>query len=265
MTSNAPPADARRDRKKPITATTRMVVGELGRSERVRLSDRLYEVYAETSDGASRQDFYDALFTNEDRILLLFHGPAGEIAGFVELLIETVARGDEDTGVVSGGVFFRFGYHGGARAGLSVVGEALRYKLRRPSVRLAIVARASTPVVYRSFASSLPNLHPAPSREVPPEIEALVADVIARRRYERLGDGVWRVRSMAVPRRPERITASEKLREDPFVRFYLEKNPTFAEDRSALMFWTPLDLPNLASAAITLARQVVFARRRVPS
>jgi hypothetical protein len=257
--AQAPPSPARPGKKR-IVSTSRFFVGELSVAERESLSERLYAIYAESCDGRSPEAFYRDLFAHDDGCVSLSHGPDGELGGFVDIRIDRFEHEGRTQAVIGGGSFFRLGYRGGREVVRLGFTETLRFMLREPRTPLAIVTRANSPASYRRFVAGLRTCYPARGQEAPPGLEALMRKVIARRGLASVDGGCWRVRSAAVPRSAERVATSASLRDDPDVRFYLESNPRFHEERSALLVWAPLDVGNVASSLARLATRALVGR-----
>lgn len=115
--------------------------------------------------------------------------------------------------------------------------HGLRYKLREPRTRFAYVTRSTTPVVYRLFLKTFPRSYPNPELETPAHVEALIPVLSARRGYLPVTGNPWAVREVTSLRQPSRMN---RLDNDPYVRYYTELNPRYAQGESVIT-WVCLD------------------------
>ncbi len=235
---------ASRHRVSRVTGSSVLQVSQLSLEERRQLSARLLEIYSESMTGLTAETFYDDVFGSEETRIVLFRGEHDELAGFAFTRIDRVEVDGEVCASFTGGVSFRLAYKGGgletARFGLA---QAIRFKLREPRVPLAFVTRASSPAAYRILPLTMPQVFPHPERPTPPLIDRRVRAFAKHRGYRPVGENPWVAASAAVPRAPERF---RNLEHDPFARFFLSQNPSYASG-SALLVWTRLDVSDIAS------------------
>ncbi len=222
----------------------------LGPAQRSALIDRLYDIQCETLCGESRDEFEAGIFGESEVCFALFYGARDELAGFSHAAIERIEHAGRTHAVFCAGVFFRQGYHGGLSAMLFAIRQSLLFKLREPRTPLAYLTRSTTPVAYRLLAMIAPRIYPSPSQETPDEVDALVREVSVRRQYGPHSGNPWVVREHYGPSDPSRM---RRLEHDPFVRFYTELNPRFAEGE-ALLTWIPVDAANIAGGLFRALR-----------
>jgi hypothetical protein len=235
-----------------IVGTEYLKSASLSPEQRSVVVDQFYDVYRESVRGYSREEFEAKVFGPEEFRMALCYGPRGEFAGGVCARIERFEHRGRPHAVFCASVYFRLGYRGGAASARFGLREALRFKLRQPRTSLAYLTRSSSPAAYRLLASRMPRIYPSRKRATPAEVEALMLAHAARRpQYVPVGEDHWVVRSAATPCNASRL---RKLERDPDVRFYLQRNPRFA-DGEALLVWLPLDVANVAGGLCRLLRE----------
>jgi hypothetical protein len=239
-----------------LTHAGRVVRREILRSaaldpaQRSALIERLYAIQCETLSGESRDEFEAGIFGEGEVCFALFYGERNELAGFSHATIEQVEHAGRKHAVFCAGVFFRQGYHGGQSALFFAIRQVLLFKLRQPRTPVAYLTRSTTPVVYRLLAMATPRIYPSPIRNTPDEVDALVREVSVRRGYGPHSGNPWVVREHYGPSNPSRM---HRFENDPYVRFYTELNPRFAEGE-ALLTWMPLDVANFAGGIFRAIR-----------
>lgn len=238
-----------------IVKSERLRSDSLSWAQRQALFDRLYSIYSETMWGHTREEFERHLFCAGDLSITLYYGEFAELAGFAYIGIQSVEHAGKTVAAFSAGGFFRPGYHGGITGMRFGLREAIRFKLRRPRTALGYLSRTSSPAAYQLFVTTMPLVYPNRFRQTPAEVEALVRTIGERRRYVRVGDSPWVVRSDAVPRDASRLL---QLVDNADARFCVQLNPRFAEGE-ALLIWIPLTPATIAGG---LYRQVRLRLRR---
>ncbi len=241
-----------------IARSERLCLASLGPVQRAALVDRLYGVYRQTVWGDTREQFAANLFGVGSVRLKLFFGADDELAGFAYLGVERLPYGGRVHRVLFGGAFFRLGYRGGMRGLLFGLSEACRFKIRELGTPIAYVTRSSSPAAYRLLASTMPRIHPSRRCQTDADVESLLRLVSARRHYIPVGDTPWIVRSGAAPLDASRLSRIER---DPEARFFLDRNPRFAQGE-ALLVWIPADAANILRGGFRLlcARMVRSSR-----
>ncbi len=159
----APPSAApvRGDRPQRIVRSERLRLASLDASQRSTVIDHLYDIYSETVQGDTREQFEAQVFGGGEVRVALFYGTRDELAGFTFAGIHRMHHGGRTHAVFGAGVFFRLGYQGGKSSALFGLREALRFKLREPRTPLAYCTRSSSPAVYRLLASTMPEIYPS--------------------------------------------------------------------------------------------------------
>lgn len=242
----------------PVRGTSRHAVDAMSRGRRRALVDACYAIYRETSRSLDRAEFGRRFFAPGTRVAL-FHGE-GELAGFSNAKVLDVEAGGAPQRVFSAGVYFRLRYRGGREAAHFGFSEALREKLRRPHLPLAYVCMASNPAVYRLHHRLARRLWPHPVERTPASVGEALSAVVEARGLQPLDGDPWRVRSFVRPDDPARLRRSRRLRRCPAARFFMDRNPGWAdaERATALLLWVPLDLPDIA---VGLRRAALQATR----
>jgi hypothetical protein len=223
-----------------ITRTQYLRSASLQTTQLAALMNQLYDVYSETVHGFTREELGAHIAADNAR-LAIFYGANDELAGFSCARLERVEQDGQTHAVFWAVVYFRPGYHGGLSSALFGLTEALRFKLRHPLTPVAYFTRASSPAVYRLLASTMPRIYPSRDNQTPHKIEALVRELSARWHYIPVASNPWIVQSRAIPRHPSRLRT---LSNDPYVQYYTELNPRYAQGE-ALLTWLPLDAVNL--------------------
>jgi hypothetical protein len=217
-------------------------------AQRTELLEQLYACYSETAHGTTRDQLEVLIDGAGEFRIALFYGADDELAGFSYASIERLEHAGRTHAVFNAAVFCRLGYHGGAPGAFFGLREALRFKLRHPRTPLAYFTRSSSPAAYRLLASTMPRIYPSFAHETPPDVSAMVGELGVRRHYEPVNGEPWVVRSPATPHSSSRL---RRLKADPYVQFYNEVNPRFA-DGNALLTWIPLDFANIVGALFRL-------------
>lgn len=239
------PATAR----KAITRTRRLVLGDLDPAARRELCARAYALYASYKTGVDPATFEQAFFADDAARVATFHGDDGAFAGFAAASIHRVDHEGKEHAVYSALLFIDARYKGTREASLFALGEALRFKLREPLTPLAYMGVTTSPASYRMFSVTMPTFYPTRRAPVPPQIEALARTAARARGLSFVDDDGWLVRGLGAPRHPERLRKAKTLQDNPDVRFYLDKNPTF-DDGTALLLWVPLTVGNVCGALV---------------
>jgi hypothetical protein len=83
---------------------------------------------------------------------------------------------------------------------------------------------------------------------VPESLKSLMMKVTTMRGVDLVDVDRLLVRSTSRLADPERLKASQSLKDDPDARFFVEQNPDF--EQFYMLVWVPLDLGNLARGAV---------------
>lgn len=207
-------------------------------AQRRALVDRFYEIYCETLNGFTWDQFDALLFGAGGVRLALFYGARGELAGFSYASVDHIEHAGRTYAAMCAGMFFRRGYHGGVSGAVFLLGQGLRAKLRDPRAALAYMTRCTNPAVYRRLARTMPRIYPSRKQQPSADVETLVRALSVRWRYDPVGESPWIVQAGSIPHDTTRLC---RLDDDADVRFYLELNPRFAEGES-LVVWTHANL-----------------------
>ncbi len=141
--------------------------------------------------------------------------------------------------------------------------EGLCVRFAYPMRRLYGFACPVNPASYQVLARYTTELWPSPERETPPEIEALMGALATHFHLEEEADapGVchvgWCTRQQADE--AQAWTATQNAA----ARFYLERNPRYAEGYGLLVL-VPMRLTMLARALAKLAMKRLRVRRTAP-
>jgi hypothetical protein len=220
---------------------------------RERLLADCYRIYREHLQTLTRQDFAEAFFGHPATRIGLFHGEDGRLAGFCNLAVISLDLDGRRHEVLIGGVHILLDYRGGDAAGLFVLREAFRHKLRTPLRPFVYLALAATPASYHLLASLVPRLSPASGCHPAPELDRKVRAIMRVRGLQRIpgvelvDDDPWLLRTRTKLRDPERMRRSRRLQGEPEVKFYQTRNPGWqdAEGATALLVWIPGTFRNM--------------------
>lgn len=141
--------------------------------------------------------------------------------------------------------------------------EGLCVRLAYPLRRLYGFACPVNPASYQVLARYTTELWPCPERETPPEIEALMGALATHFHLEEEADapGVYHVGWCA--RQETGEAQAWTATQDAAARFYLERNPRYAEGYGLLVL-VPLHIPMLLRALARLAMKRLRVRRAAP-
>jgi len=240
-----------------VKRTRRLTLGSLTHAERAVLCSEAYAIYVTYKTGVDRATFDRAFFSDDAARVALFYGEDGAFAGFACAAVKRVSHQGKDHAVYSALLFVDTRYSGAREASIFAITEALRFKLREPRTPLAYMGVVTTPASYRAFGKTMPTFFPSWRAPTPAGVDALAREAARARGLTFVDEDRWLVKSLGKPRCPERLRSSQRLKDDPDARFYLDHNPRF-DDGTSLLIWVPLDVANLGRA---LVRQLVAAVR----
>lgn len=244
-------------RRKSLTGTSRVVIGDLSPAARAELCEKAFAVYQLFKKGVDLATFQNDYFRDEKAILVLYHGDGGELAGFLFVTLLHVELAGRPNAVVSAAAFIDTRYKASGELTLSCIMEALRFKLRLLRTPLSYLSVVTTPASYRRFCLQLDEFYPSPRAATPPDVAVLIQAAGLARGLTFVDRERGLVESRGSLRFPERLLNAETLKDDPYVSFYLKHNPRFDQGIGALV-WVPLDTRNILSA---LARYVFRGAR----
>lgn len=230
-----------------MTLVGRLVpVAEVTRAQRdamFALMDRYYENV--------RRDVFESDLTEKQWVIQVLHPRDGELCGFsTQMLLDVTVGGRPITALFSGDTIIDRA-HWGDSALTHVWGRlALRLIDERPDAELYWFLISKGYKTYRFLPIFFHAFYPHPERPTPEGMEA-VLDGLARAKYPhtydaergiiRAGAGHDRLRAGVAEITPQRLR-------DPFVRFFLERNPGHVRGEE-LCCLAPLTRANFTPAA----------------
>ncbi|MCA9657270.1 MAG: hypothetical protein KC486_02920 [Myxococcales bacterium] len=244
----------------PVVRCERLLWRRLDPGRRRALGDALYAIFADYYAGFDREAFTELFLAREGVVVALLYGADGRLAGFCSVRRAIYSAAGQRFGVFSAGVYVDTDYRGGRVAARFGLGEALRFKLSHPWLQVAYLGLAHTPAPYRLFTQTMERVYPsraARSGEPPEVIAAVMGQALADRGWPQVGEDPCVLATPMLARRSRWFERKPELRDDPDVRFFTERVPGWAEDGHALSVWIPLDLKDIAGAALRMLRQSV--------
>lgn len=251
----------------PVSQVSVLTVAELDEERRRRLATELYPLFRRYITGFSFETFRDEMLFGPDTLrLALFLDDAGEIVGYAAVKFCSDRIAERSFHIMSVGLYIDLGYRASELAGLVLVRELLRYRVRNPRGSMWFAFEATSPASYQCPAR-LGRIYPHPVHETPPIVLDIVNSLARRHQLERVGSSPFVVRDARVQagglRDPGRMTRSARLKDDPYDAFYRELNPGFAEG-SLLLACIPTTLRNVSAMVVRMAAvtitQLVTAR-----
>jgi hypothetical protein len=236
-------------KRKRITNTRTLRLGDLTKAEREALYVEAYALYAAYKTGVDRATFERHFFADDDARVALFHDEAGALIGFYSAAVQRVAHEGRQHAVFGALLCIDTRYDGTREATVRAIVDALRFKLREPRTPLAFMGVVTTPASFRRLAVTMPTTYPSRHVPTPAAIDALVRETARLRGLTFVDEARWLVRGLGEPRQPERLKHSQSLRDDPHARFYMDRNPRF-EEGIGMLIWFPLDVENLFRALV---------------
>lgn len=220
-------------------------VAEIPRSERdamFALMDRYYE-------GVRREVFENDLA--EKRWIIQILHPRGGLCGFsTQMLLDVSAAGRSVTALFSGDTIIDRAQWGDSALAHVWGRLALRLIEERPEAELYWFLISKGYKTYRFLPLFFHTFYPHPSQEMPPEARA-VLEALAQEKYPRDFDATRGIIRASAGHDRLRAGVAEitpaRLR-DPFVRFFLERNPGHVRGEE-LCCLAPLTRTNFTPAA----------------
>jgi hypothetical protein len=244
----------------PVVRCERLLWRGLELGRRQALADVLYAIFADYYAGFDRAAFTELFLAREGVVVALLYGADGRLAGFCSVRRAIYSAAGQRFGVFSAGVYVDTDYRGGRVAARFGLREALRFKLSHPWLRVAYLGLAHTPAPYRLFAQTMGRVYPSRAGrggEPPGVIAAVMGQALAERGWPQVGDDPCVLATPMLARRSRWFQRKPEMRDDPDVRFFTERVPGWAEEGHALSVWIPLDLRDIAGAALRLLRQSI--------
>ena len=241
--------------------------------ERCRLESRFTSIYLASFVGPTPAQVAERfIYRGPDLRIVAFYDEADEIVGFVSSAITREHIGDNECGVVDGGVYVLPGVKGGGGIGVrEVFVHSLQHMLRHPRIPLCSLGLALTPASYSRLVQTLPSYLPQRGVTTTAEIEALVRESLAQRGLVPVGSDPWVVRrkNMEVRlRTPERLATSHRITSDQDAAYYRERNPDYANGDAMVVYFslTPRNLiPSIAQVfSASLHTQQKPKRSKLP-
>jgi hypothetical protein len=244
----------------PVVRYERIVWRRLDPERRARLGDALFAIFADYYAGFDRDAFTAHFLAREDVVVALLYGPDDRLAGFSSVRQAIYRAAGRRTSVLSAGVYVDTEFKGGRVAASFGLHEALRLKLRRPWLRVAYLGIAHTPAPYRLFTRTMGRVYPSRSARSgePPEVVAeVMRQALADRGWPPAGDDPWVLATPMLARHPTWFERKAELRDDPDVRFFVDRVPGWADEGQALSCWIPLDLGDIVGGVVRLLKHAL--------
>lgn len=245
-----------RTKRIPVSQVSVLTVAELDGERRWALAAELYPLFGRYITGFSFETFRDEMLFGPDTLrLALFLDDAGEIVGYAAVKFYSDRIAERLFHIMSVGLYIDLRYRASELAGLVLVRELLRYRLRNRRGSMWFAFEATSPSSYQCPAR-LGRIYPHPVHETPPIVLDIVDALARRHQLERVGGSPFVVRDGRVEagglRDPERMARSARLKDDPYDAFYRELNPGFAEG-SLVLACIPTTLRNVSAMVVRMA------------
>ncbi|MFO0608744.1 MAG: cyclic nucleotide-binding domain-containing protein [Polyangiales bacterium] len=239
----------------PRSAPETIVPSKLRADEREALTDALLRVRCDTFEGVDRADFARRVVSPAaDETRILVHRDAqGEVVGYFAAHLHRCSLHGAPVIVVSIELAARHGHRGvnaGVRGGFA---EVARVVARHPATPVYLLACALHPSGYDRLARYARPVWPGPADAPDGELLALMSELAEGLGLPPAGDDPlvrrvgWRARETDAER------AFWRRSERPAVRYFLERNPGYAEGNGLLAI-APMDPAHLGSAVGRVAR-----------
>lgn len=220
--------------------------GALDADEQEALIDELYAVQQEIFDGVSREAFacYVVRSTAERTRIQVFRA-GGRAVGYAALHVFDCEVAGRPGAAVRCEVGLEREYRGGSRFGWFFAREAARLLLSSRGRPIYGLSCATSPATYRILERGTREVWPHWSKPTPPALAASMAQLATRfelRPVEPSRPGVYHV-GWKTRETPGEV-ASWHGCEHPASRFYLERNPGYAQGHGLLLLvpMRPVDL-----------------------
>jgi hypothetical protein len=234
----------------PINGVRHLQVSKLSPDEHERLCEETHRIHKAHFPDDDRELFERAFFSDNTTQLFLFYGSDGALAGFSALSLLWLSHDGKDHAVFKGVICVDSRYKLVWRARLPVVSYVVRWKALHPTTPAGYMGMVATPSGYRALANAVPRHYPSRRAPMPEAIKALLLKATRKRGFDPVDEERLLVRATSRIAHPERIRASQSLRDDPDARFYMEQNPRFGE--FDMLMWVPIDARNLGHAALRM-------------
>ncbi|MEM7156246.1 MAG: hypothetical protein AAF799_25560 [Myxococcota bacterium] len=245
--------DPQRRGRIPVVRTVRVRWARVGPDRRLFLRGELFRIFSAYYEGFGIEAFESFFLDRQDVVLGLFYGADRQLAGFCSMRRSVVGAGGHRYGALSAGVYIDTRYRGGRVAAAFGLREAMRIKLRHPSVRLGYLGLAHTPAPYRLFCRTMPRVYPSRpdhSGEPPGDIAEVMSSMLDERGWPRLRHCPWAIATPMYHPRPDWLERKLGTPDDLDVQFFCERVPGWSRHGHALACWVPLELRDIAGASL---------------
>lgn len=249
----------RSDLQLRVTHLRRVKLQELDAPQRHALETKLADIFLASFVGPTPREVIETyIYRGPELGVALLLNSEQEVLGFVSVCISRCRVGAREFGLLDGGVYCFPGVRGGGALGIRMCfRHALGHMLRYPRLAIVNVGLALHPLSYRRLRENFPGFYPRLGAEPTAEIEAMVREIAARRHFVAVADDPWVVRRRGLDvrlRAPERLVT---VMDDADSRYYIERNPGYAQGDALLTYYI-LNARNLLSS---VARSVLRAVR----